>query len=115
MQREPAGELESNLTADLEANLQAQLDAGIRQTTGAAMTATLDPAAEPMTIEDVQGGGRFWRWKPTRAASQCAGYVHPQPTLSLTVPQGTALVGIVFEHDGHHAGGRRSDRRDLLQ
>jgi hypothetical protein len=97
VQRVPAGDLEANLTAELEANLQAQIDAGLRQTLGAELTSTLDPAADPMTFEEVQGGGDILALETDSRGFQCAGFIGTQPTLRLTVPEGTALMGVVFE------------------
>lgn len=82
---------------NLEANLMAQLDAGLRQTTGAALTATLDPAAAPQTFDNVSGGGGILAFQTDARGFQCAGYLSAQPTLNLTVPEGAPALAALFE------------------
>lgn len=82
---------------NLDANLTAQLDAGLRQTTGAALTATLDPEGDPQAFDDASGGGQILAFQTDARGFQCAGYVGAQPTLNLTVPDGAPAVAALFE------------------
>lgn len=82
---------------DVEANLAAQLEAGLRQIAGAALTATLDPAAEPQVFEGASGGGEILAFQTDARGFQCAGFVSAQPTLDLTVPEGAPALAALFE------------------
>jgi serine protease Do len=87
--RQPPGELDTNLAS--------QLAAGLRTVAGAQLNTALDPNAEPQVFEGAVGGGGILAFEADTRGYQCAGYISGQPTLNVTVPDGAAALTALFE------------------